>query len=123
MLSLLDPNNSKVTNILPTNKEKNRLILESDFNNEVIRGLQSGLELFDSKTDLSLLRNVNTNILRNTDYDSINKTLKPINDAGLSIGVNRISKDVNEAVDIIKDKLTQPIYIVGLILLILLLKK
>lgn len=57
-------------------KEINKLILNADFNNELMRGINSGLSLYDNlDMDLSLFKPVNTEKIKNINVDEINKKL------------------------------------------------
>jgi len=109
--------------ILPNNKSKNKLILEADFNNEIINGLKDGLELFSLDNDISLLRNVNVNSIRNTDFNKINKLIEPLNVSPIESSINSITNSINDAYSSVKNKFIEPVYIIAAILLIVLLRK
>ena len=86
--------------MIPSNKKIKILLYEIDFNNELKKGFDAGLWLYPgintdgpSDKDLSLVRNINIEPLRNVNFDQIKKdledwkwTLKTIENIGSSIG-------------------------------------
>ena len=60
---------------LPSDKYKNKLILYNDFNNELIRGHNQGLTLYNYDNDLTLYKKLDTKDLEKVNFDDINNDL------------------------------------------------
>lgn len=60
---------------LPNESYKYQLSLFNSFNNELIRGHNQGLTLYNYDTDLTLYKNINTKPLDDVNFDQINKDL------------------------------------------------
>jgi hypothetical protein len=60
---------------LPNESYKYQLSLFNSFNNELIRGHNQNLTLYNYDTDLTLYKNINTKPLDDVNFDQINKDL------------------------------------------------
>jgi hypothetical protein len=61
---------------LPNESYKYQLSLYSNFNNELIRGHNQGLELYNYNTDLNLYKNIDTKPIDSVNFNDINDRLK-----------------------------------------------
>ena len=60
---------------LPSDKYKNKIILYNDFNNELMRGINQGLNIYSPDKDLTLYKTIDTKDLEKVNFDEINNDL------------------------------------------------
>ncbi len=65
-----------MSNYLPSNSYKYQQSLYSSFNNELIKGHNQGLALYDYNSDLNLYKPLNFKPLDNINFDEVNERLK-----------------------------------------------
>ena len=61
--------------ILPSENYKTNLTYFGNFNNQLLSGLNQGLNLYDSETDLKLYKTIDYKPLDRVNFDDVNKQL------------------------------------------------
>ena len=120
---------------LPNFEYQYKLDYNSNFNNQLLRGHNQGLSLYDYENDTKLYQKTNTDLIstRNINFDKINQELDNKGDVynqgkqlvnGIKDGINKISENTSENIKELFSKTTNDIkLIVGVVLFFLLLNK
>ena len=120
---------------LPSFEYQYQLDYNSNFNNQLLRGHNQGLSLYDYENDTKLYQKTNTDLIstRNINFDKINQELDNKGDVynqgkqlvnGIKDGINKISENTSENIKKLFSETTNDIkLIVGVVLFFLLLNK